>query len=161
MQIEQDKVVTFYYELSENNGGVLENNRGQIPMAYLHGHHNLLPALESALAGLKAGDTKVITLPPNEAYGEIKKDQTQRIPIKHLVSRHKRIQPGTLVQVQTENGVVNARIIKAGKFMADVDFNHPFAGKTLTFNVTVEQVRDATPEEINHGHAHGTGGHHH
>lgn len=161
MQIEQDKVVTFFYELSENDGAVLENNRGQIPMAYLHGHHNLLPALESALTGLQAGDTKVITLPPEDAYGEIKRDQTHRISIKHLVSHHKRIQPGTLVQVRTESGVVNARIIKAGKFMADVDLNHPFAGKTLTFNVTVEQVRDATPEEIKHGHAHGTGGHHH
>lgn len=161
MQIEQDKVVTFHYEFSEENGTVLESNRGQTPMAYLHGHHNLLPALEAALTGLKAGDTKVVTLTPDEAYGEIKPDQTQRVPIKHLVSRQKRIQAGTAVQVQTESGIVNATVVKAGKFMADVDFNHPFAGKTLTFKLTVEQVRDASPEEISHGHAHGTGGHHH
>ena len=161
MQIEKDSVVTFFYQLSEENGVALEDNKGAIPMAYLHGHNNLLPALEEALEGLKAGDTVDVTLPPEKAYGQPVKDAEQRIPVKHLISKHKRLLPGMLVKVQTENGQRDGKVIKAGKFMVNIDFNHPFSGKTLVFNVSVDEVRAATSEELSHGHAHGAGGHHH
>ncbi len=83
------------------------------------------------------------------------------MPIKHLASKHRRLLPGTHVKLNTEQGVVDASVIKAGKFMVNLDLNHPFAGKSLVFDVEISSVRDATEEEIAHGHAHGDGGHQH
>lgn len=161
MRIEKDKVASFNYHLREEGGETLENNSEGIPIAYLHGHGNLLPALESALENLQAGDTISVTLPPEQAYGPVKPNLTQRVPVKHLLSKHKRLNNGSLVRVQTERGPVTGRVVKAGKFVVDVDFNHPFAGKTLVFDISIKEVRDASLEELQHGHAHGAGGHHH
>ena len=88
----------------------------------------------------------------------------QRIPIKHLHNHEKlknKIKVGMTVQVNTQNGPWDAVVLKVGKFNVDIDSNHPLAGKTLTFALEVVDVRDATPEELSHGHAHGVGGHHH
>lgn len=161
MQISTDTVVTLFYVLSDAGGAQLEQNSDGIPLAYLHGHQNILPGLEEALSGLQAGDKTTVTLPPEKAYGPRRENTVQRVPIKHLQSRHKRLPPGTLVKVQTEKGAADGTVVKAGKFVVDVDFNHPFAGKTLRFDVTIKSVRAATDEEIAHGHAHGEGGHHH
>ena len=161
MQIEQNKVITFHYTVTDSDGTQLNGSEGSIPMAYLHGHNNLLPALEAALAGLKEGDTKQIILSPKDAYGERKEGVEQRIPIKHIASKHKRLLAGMVIKVQTENGLKDATVVKPGKFMVNVDFNHPFAGKTLGFDVKIEAIRDASEDEIAHGHAHGVGGHHH
>jgi FKBP-type peptidyl-prolyl cis-trans isomerase SlyD len=161
MQISQDKVVTFHYRLREEEGVELENNQDAVPLAYLHGHRNILPGLEEALDGLAADDVVTVTLPPEKAYGPRHPNATQRVPVKHLASKHKRLRPGMLVKVNTENGVKDARVLKVGKFMVDLDLNHPFAGKTLVFEIQIVDVRDATSEEIAHGHAHGEGGHHH
>lgn len=161
MQIAKDTVVSLFYVLSDSEGAELEQNREQIPLAYLHGHQNILPALEEALTGLAAGDSKTVTLPPERAYGSRRENTVQRVPIKHLLSKHKRLPPGTLVKVQTEKGAADGTVVKSGKFMVDVDFNHPFAGKTLRFDVTIDSVREASAEELAHGHAHGVGGHHH
>lgn len=161
MQIENNKVVSLFYHLKDAGGQDLEHNQEGIPLAYLHGHNNLLPALEEALTGKEAGAKFTVTLPPEKAYGPVRPNATQRVPIKHLASHHKRLLPGTLVRVQTDKGTVSARIIKAGKFMVDVDMNHPFAGKTLVFEIEVVSIRDASADELAHGHAHGDGGHHH
>lgn len=161
MIVEKDSVVSFHYTLKESGGEELENNNDGLPMAYLHGHRNILPGLEAALAGLAEGEQKSITLPPEQAYGPRRDNAQQRVPIKHLAGKYKRIQPGMLVKINTEKGVVNGRVIKVGKFNVDVDMNHPFAGMTLEFDVTIDSIREATAEEIAHGHAHGPGGHHH
>ena len=161
MRIEQNKVVTFNYRLREEGGPELENNYDTVPMVYLHGHGNLLAGLEEALSGLAVSDSRTITLPPEQAYGPRRENANQRIPIKHIASKHKRLLPGMLVKVSTENGLANAKVVKPGKFMVEVDTNHPFAGKTLVFDVTITEIRDATAEEIAHRHAHGPGGHHH
>lgn len=161
MQIAKDTVVTLFYKLSEDTGSPLEQNESGIPLAYLHGHQNILPALEDALTGLQAGEQKIVLLPPEQAYGPRRDNTVQRVPIKHLLSKHKRLPPGTLVKVQTEQGTADGTVVKSGKFVVDVDFNHPFAGKTLRFDVTIDSVRNATPGELAHGHAHGVGGHHH
>lgn len=161
MEIAKDTVVTLFYALSEDNGVPLENNQDGIPLAYLHGHQNILPGLEEALAGLQDGDKKVVILTPEQAYGPRRENTVQRVPIKHLLSKHKRLPAGTLVKVQTEKGTADGTVVKAGKFVVDVDFNHPFAGKILRFDVTIDSVRAATAEELAHGHAHGKGGHHH
>ncbi|MCR6654009.1 MAG: peptidylprolyl isomerase [Cellvibrionaceae bacterium] len=161
MQIEKDKVVSIVYQLRDAAGENLEDTSDGIPLAYLHGHDNLLAALEKALEGRSAGDKFDLTLSPEEAYGPVREGATQRVPIKHLLGNTKRLKAGMVVRVQTEKGPVTATALKVGKFMVDVDLNHPFAGKTLKFDVEVVAVRDATADEIAHGHAHGDGGHHH
>jgi FKBP-type peptidyl-prolyl cis-trans isomerase SlyD len=161
MQIENNKVVSFLYHLRDAEGTALEESEPGLPLAYLHGHNNLLPALEEALTGRSAGDRFSVTLPPEKAYGPLVPGKTQRIPIKHIVNPPKRLLPDMIIHVQTEQGPIPAKVIKVGKFMVDVDLNHPFAGKTLEFQVEVVSVRDATEDEIAHGHAHGDGGHHH
>ncbi len=161
MKITKDKVVSIHYRLSEEAGKELENNRDGLPMAYLHGHNNLLEALETQLEDLEKGDLKSVTLQAHEAYGTRKENAVQRVPIKHLVGKYKRLLPGMVVKVNTDRGAKNASIIKAGKFNVDLDMNHPLAGKTLVFDIEVMDVRDATDEEVQHGHAHGPGGHHH
>lgn len=161
MKIENDKVVSLFYQLRDASGEQLETTQEGMPLAYLHGHNNLLPALEEALSGHQTGEKVSLTLSPEKAYGPVRPGATQRVPIKHLLGSPKRLIAGMVVRVQTERGPVTARVLKVGKFNVDVDLNHPFAGKTLVFDMEIVSVRDAAPEEIAHGHVHGEGGHHH
>ncbi|RYZ94566.1 MAG: peptidylprolyl isomerase [Moraxellaceae bacterium] len=161
MSISKDQVVSVHYRVSEAGGPELEHNFDTMPMVYLHGHNNLMPALEKALDGKNIGDTLEVTLPAAEAYGPYIEGATQRVPIKKLLDKPKRLLVGGLVQVNTDKGVASARVLKVGKFNVDVDLNHPFAGKDLAFYVEVKDIRAATEEELAHGHAHGDGGHHH
>jgi FKBP-type peptidyl-prolyl cis-trans isomerase SlyD len=164
MSVTQDKVVSFHYQMSDVDGTLLETSYEADPTLYLHGHRNLLPALESALEGKAVGEKIQVTLTPEEGYGLRKEGAVQRIPIKHLHNHEKlknKIKVGMTVQVNTQNGPWDAVVLKVGKFNVDIDSNHPLAGKTLTFALEVVDVRDATPEELSHGHAHGVGGHHH
>ncbi|WP_417593902.1 FKBP-type peptidyl-prolyl cis-trans isomerase [Oceanospirillum sp.] len=160
MGISKDKVVQFYYTLKDEAGQTLEKNVGADPVAYLHGHKNMMPGVEKALEGREAGEEFTVTLPPEETYGVRRENSEQRVPVKHLMGA-KKWKPGMMAVVQTEQGQRQVTVIKVGKFMVTVDTNHPMAGKTLTFDMIVADVRDATSEEIAHGHAHGIGGHHH
>lgn len=166
--ISSNKVVSFHYRLAEvqENGERAdwrEESHGSDPLYYLHGFHNVVVGLEKALEGKKVGDSIEITLQPDDAYGYRRPNSTQRVPIKHLQFPQpvKKILPGMPANVETNQGRRSVVIIKAGKFNADVDFNHPLAGKVLYYEVQVEGIRDATAEEIAHGHVHGVGGHHH
>ena len=158
--IEKDKVVQFHYVLTDDSGVQIEDSRHGEPMAYLHGHDNIIPGLEKALAGHQAGDQFSATIPPAEGYGEREEGMTQRISAKYLKHAGK-LRPGMAVTVNTDNGPRAVTIIKVGLKTVDVDGNHPLAGKTLTFAIEITDIRDATEEEISHGHAHGPGGHHH
>lgn len=160
MSISKDKVVQFYYTLKDEAGQTLESNVGADPVAYLHGHKNMMPGVEKALEGRNAGEEFSVTLPPEETYGLRKEDSEQRVPTKHLMGA-KKWKPGMMAVVQTEQGQRQVTVVKVGKFMVTVDTNHPMAGKTLTFDLIIADVRDATSEEVAHGHAHGIGGHHH
>jgi len=159
MKVEDEKVVQFLYELKDEQQTVLESTEGE-PVAYLHGFKNMMAGLENALAGKSVGDKFSVTLSPEEGYGERVEGSVQRVPVKHLQGA-KKWKPGMVATVETEQGSRQVTVIKMGKFMVTVDSNHPFAGKTLTFDIEVVDVRDATGEEIAHGHAHGAGGHHH
>lgn len=161
MQIEKNKVVTFHYRLNDADGPQIESSEGNEPMAYLHGHHGIIRGLEEAMAGKQPGDQFSVTLPPDKAYGPRYDNLQQRIPIKHLLSRSKKLHAGQVVSVNTKQGARDVTIIKVGKFNVDIDSNHPLAGKTLVFAIDIVDVRDATKEEIAHGHAHGAGGHQH
>lgn len=160
MEIGNDNVVQFHYTLTNDQGEQLETSRDGDPMAYLHGHRNLIPGLEKAMAGKQMGDSFSVTVAPEEGYGQRREGMEQRVPVKHLMGA-KRWRKGMTGRIKTDQGERQFTVVKVGKFMADVDFNHPLAGLTLTFAVDVIDVRDATSGEIAHGHAHGVGGHQH
>lgn len=157
MNVADKKVVSFHYTLFNAQGVELESTRDRQPMSYLHGARNIIPGLENALTGKAAGDRFQVTIEPADAYGERKPGNIQRIPAKHFRDP-RRLEPGQAVSIQTQRGPVQASVVKVGRFNVDVDANHPLAGQTLTFDVEVTAVRDATGEEISHGHVHGAGG---
>jgi FKBP-type peptidyl-prolyl cis-trans isomerase SlyD len=161
MVVADRKVVSFHYTLTDEHGEQLESSRErEQPMAYLHGARNIIPGLERAMTGKAAGETFQVTVEPAEAYGERDPRNVRRIPIKHFRdSRH--LQPGQSVSVRTRQGPFQAVVLKVGRFNVDVDGNHPLAGRRLTFDVEITDVRDATREEIAHGHVHGPGDAHH
>jgi FKBP-type peptidyl-prolyl cis-trans isomerase SlyD len=160
MNIENKKVVSFHYTLKNAQGEQIESSRDRDPMVYLHGLGSIIPGLEKAMAGKKAGDSFEVSIEPAEAYGERNENGIQRIPAKHF-KHAERLQVGQPVMLQTQQGQVQVTVVKVGRFNIDVDRNHPLAGQTLTFDVEVTDVRDATEEELSHGHAHGPGGAHH
>lgn len=159
MNITQDSVVQLHYRVSDAQGLIEDSAKGE-PMLYLHGHQNMLPAIEQALEGKAAGDTLTLVVEPKDAYGERDENAIQSIQVKHLKGA-KKWAPGMTAVVDTEHGPRQVKIVKVGMFKAEVDVNHPLAGKTLTFELNVLSVRAASAEEIAHGHAHGVGGHHH
>lgn len=163
MSIQKDKVVQFHYRLS-HDGQELETSHGEDPVAYLHGHGNIIAGLEKQMEGKNEGDVFSTDVAAAEAYGLREENAIQRVPIKHLSGTKKelaRIRPGMVVNVNTEKGPQQATVVKAGKFNVDLDTNHPLAGKDLRFDIEIASIRDASDEEIAHGHAHGVGGHHH
>ncbi|MBV1790100.1 peptidylprolyl isomerase [Marinobacterium sp. D7] len=163
-QIAQDTVVQFHYTLTDADDTQIETSLNADPLAYLHGHDNMIAAIEEALEGKSAGDTLHLTLTPEQAYGERKEGSEQRIPLKHLQGLpkgQKSWKAGMTAVVQTNQGMRQVTVVKPGLKMVLVDTNHPLAGKTLTYDIQVVDVRPATDDEIAHGHAHGVGGHHH
>lgn len=160
--VEKDRIVAISYRLTDDAGEELDRRTPEDPMVYLHGYRNILPALERALAGKRVGDSVTTTLPPELAYGYRTEPGTQRVPIKHFLTRPKQYRMGTLAKVNTPQGPRDVVIVKVGKYNVDVDINHPYAGKTLVYELTVERIREPTPEEQAHRHAHGltgNGGH--
>lgn len=159
MKIANDHVVHLHYTLTDEGGRELESSRGGAPMAYLHGHNNIIAGLEEALTGKAAGDRVTVTVPPEKGYGMRRPDMVQRVPVKHLQGA-KTWRPGMAAMVQTEQGARQVQVVKVGRFMVDVDFNHPMAGQTLAFDVEIVSVRAADPEEVAHGHVHEPGHQH-
>lgn len=163
-QIAQDTVVQFHYTLTDTDDQQIETSLDADPLAYLHGHDNMIAAIEEALEGKSTGDTLHLTLTPELAYGEREEGLERRIPLKHLnglPKGQKNWKPGMVAIVKTDQGMRQVTVIKPGLKMVLVDANHPLAGKTLTYDIQVVDVRPAGDEEIAHGHAHGVGGHHH
>lgn len=160
MKIVNNSVVRFHYRLRDDAGGELETSYDGEPSTYLHGYRGVVSGLEDAIAGRRKGDAFSVTLPPERAFGLRREGQQQRVPIKHLIGKAKP-KVGMPVSLQTASGVRPATVLKVGRFNVDVDTNHPLSGKTVTFEVEIIEVRDATADEIAHGHAHGPGGHQH
>ncbi|RZL05592.1 MAG: peptidylprolyl isomerase, partial [Rubrivivax sp.] len=148
------------YAVAEAGQEAVENSKesGE-PLAILHGHGNIIPGLEKAMDGREAGDSFKVTVPAAEAYGERREGMSQRVPKKHFGAQ--RLEPGTQVVLQTNFGPRAVTIEKVGMSVVDVDLNHPMAGKDLDFDIEIVEVREASAEELSHGHVHGEGGHHH
>ena len=160
MKIEKDRVVRFHYAVAEAGQEAVENSKdGGQPLAILFGHGNIIPGLEKAMDGKEAGESFKATVPASEAYGERRDGLTQRIPKKHFGAQ--KLEPGMQVVLQTNFGPRAVTIQKVGMSVVDVDLNHPMAGKDLDFDIEIVEVREASAEELEHGHVHGDGGHHH
>jgi len=160
MKIEKDRVVRFHYTVSEAGQPPTESSKDRDePLAILFGHGNIIPGLEKAMEGHEAGDTFTADVPATEAYGERRDGLGQRIPKKHFGDA--KLEPGMQVVLNTNFGPRAVTVEKVGLTTVDVDLNHPMAGKDLHFDIEIVEVREATPEELEHGHVHGDGGHHH
>lgn len=160
MQIERNKVVSIDYTLTDDNGSVLDTSKNHGPLAYLHGVGGIIPGLEQALEGRAPGESLNVQVPPDQAYGRRDDALIQSVP-RTAFRGIDNIQQGMQFQANAggQNRVVT--VVDVDDQNVRVDANHPLAGKTLNFDVTVRDVRDATPEELQHGHAHGAGGAHH
>ena len=161
MTITERKVVSIHYKVADAaNAEVIDSSEGSNPMIYLHGAQNIIPGLEQALEGKAVGDELEVTVEPADAYGEYSEDRVQQVPIEAFQDMEK-IEPGMMVTADSDEGQINLVVTEVDETTVTVDANHPLAGKALTFDVKVEAVRDASEEEIEHGHVHGAGGHHH
>jgi FKBP-type peptidyl-prolyl cis-trans isomerase SlyD len=160
MIVEKDKAVSFHYTLKDADGEQMETSRDKDPMSYLHGANNIIPGLEKAMDGRSVNDVFSVTVEPEEAYGVRNENNVQRLPMKRLKGIGK-VSVGQVLTLQTNKGPVQVTVLKVGRFNIDVDGNHPLAGKQLTFDVEITDIRDASDEELEHRHVHGPGGHQH
>ncbi len=160
MQIGDQKVVTLHYTLTDNEGTVIDKSDDG-SFAYLHGASNIIPGLESALTGKAAGDELSVSVAPEEAYGTRDEAMLQQVP-KNMFEDASQIAVGTQFHAQGPNGeMLVVTVMEVQDEHVVVDGNHPLAGVDLNFDVKIIEVRDASEEEIAHGHVHGPGGHHH
>ncbi len=160
VEIAADSVVLIHYTLKDDSGAVLDSSAGGEPLAYIQGHGNLVPGLEKALEGRQGGNTVTVTLSPAEGYGTRDEALVQRVPKRSLQGSGE-IRKGMQFQARTEGGMRVFTVTAVAGDMVTLDGNHPLADQTLHFDVEVVSVRQATTEELEHGHVHGAGGHHH
>jgi len=154
MNIEKDRVVSIHYKLTNDAGEVIDSSEGHPPLSYLHGHHGIISGLEQALEGKAAGDSLQVSIQPEDAYGEINPEMIQTIP-RSAVADIDNLAPGMTLQADDGSGNVHHVVVReVNDDTVVIDANHPLAGQVLHFDVTVDSVREATPEEIAHGHAH-------
>ena len=157
--IANDHVVSFHYTLTNAEGETLDQSQGE-PLAYLHGAGNIIPGLEKALEGKNLGDKFTVNVLAADGYGEYNPDLVQEVPAQ-MFQGVDNIEAGMQFQAQTDDGVqiVTVKAIEGENIIVDANF--PLAGQDLTFEVEIVEIRDASAEELEHGHVHGAGGHHH
>lgn len=160
MQIQDNAVVEIEYTLKNKAGEVLDTSEGRGPLVYLHGNQNIISGLERELTGKKANDKLEVVVSPEDGYGVRMEEMIQEVPLNEL-SSIPNLEVGMQLQAQTAQGVQVLTVVELNDEFATLDGNHPLAGEDLYFSVTVKSVRPASEEELEHGHAHGPGGHHH
>jgi len=160
MQVQNDHVVSIDYTLKNDDGEVMDSSESTGPLAYLHGHHNIIPGLEKALDDKSVGDTFTVSIEPAEAYGERDEGAIQTVP-RSMFQGVDEIEPGMRFQAQTQGGVTVVTVKEVNGDEITLDANHELAGETLHFDVEVKDVRAASDEEKEHGHVHGPDGHEH
>ena len=160
MQIKKDNVVGMHYTLKDDAGQTLETSEGHDPVIYMQGAGNIIDGLEAALLGKRIGDKVDVTVEPKDGYGEHDDDLVQEVARSNFEGIDD-LEVGMNFQAEPDNGPLPVRITAIEGDTVTVDGNHELAGIRLHFSVSIESVREATSEEIEHGHAHGPGGHHH
>ncbi|CAG9296649.1 FKBP-type peptidyl-prolyl cis-trans isomerase [Celerinatantimonas diazotrophica] len=158
MKIAENKVALIHYTVSAQ-GAELDSSEGKEPLAYIAGQGFLVPGLEDALMGHEAGETLEVEVPADKAYGQRDDHLMQAVP--KTMFEGMDVEPGMQFRATTDNGEQTVMVLEVQDEEVVIDGNHPLAGMDLFFNVRIEQVRDATEEELQHGHVHGVGGHHH
>ncbi len=160
MQIAKKAAVAIDYKLTIDGGFVVDASEKGDPLWYLHGFSNIIPGLEKELDGLKLGDKKTVTVSPEEGYGTYEAERVQQVPKNRFPKGTYNV--GDHVTATSPDGTeMDARITAMDGKNFTLDFNHELAGKVLTFEIAVAEVRAASKEELAHGHVHGPGGHHH
>jgi len=160
MKIAHEKVVSIHYTLKNKEGTVLDSSSGSEPLAYLHGFGNIIPGLENALEGKEKGEKLSVSVEPEQGYGARDEQLVQAVP-RSAFKGVDDLAPGMQFQAQGPQGTRLVVVMQVAQDVVTVDANHPLAGQTLHFDVEVSEVRDATAEELEHGHVHGPHGHHH
>ena len=157
MQITANKVATITYILKDNDGTLIDQADKDSPFAFILGVGSIIPGLETALEGKKAGDKINVTIEPAEGYGDRHDDMIQ-VMSKEMFEGVDEVTPGMQFHAQTAEGMSVVTVTGVEDDNVTVDGNHPLAGVTLNFDVDVLEVRDPTEEELDHGHVHGAGG---
>ncbi len=160
MQIAERTVASFHYTLTDEAGRVIDSSSGHGPLTYLHGAGNIVPGLEKAMLGRSVGDAFDVVVAPEEGYGEPNEMLVQVVP-RAAFQGVDELAVGMEFQAHTPQGPMSVAIAKIEGDEVTVDGNHPLAGRTLHFAIEVTDVREASLEEVMHGHVHGEGGHHH
>jgi len=160
VEITKDAVVTIDYRLHLGDGKYIEESEQDDPLVYLHGYEEIVPGLEKALEGKKAGDSLKAQVSPEDGYGEYDEDSVEEVPREEFPADLELEAGGIVTATDDEGDEVEFLVKEVRPKTVVVDFNHPLAGKTLHFEVTVREVRKATAEELEHGHAHGPGHEH-
>ena len=160
MQISKHKAVAIEYTLTNDSGEVIDTSEGQDPLSYLHGAGNLISGLEQALEGKSAGDELKVTISPEDAYGQRIDELVQIVPRDRFEGADE-LEVGMRFHASSDHGETLVTITDVSDDEVTVDGNHPLAGETLHFEVKIVDVRDASEEEVEHGHIHGPGGHDH
>ncbi|HXU82570.1 MAG TPA: peptidylprolyl isomerase [Polyangia bacterium] len=160
MQIGNQKVVTIDYTLTDEQGEVLDTSQGQEPLVYIQGSGTIIPGLEEALEGKQVGDALSVKIDPSRGYGERDEELVQEVPRERFPAGGE-ITVGMRFHAQGTGGSHVVTVVAVDDKKVTVDANHPLAGVTLSFDVKVLEIREATADELKHGHVHGKGGHQH
>ncbi|USN43929.1 MAG: peptidylprolyl isomerase [Candidatus Woesearchaeota archaeon] len=159
MEISDSKVVRMHYKGTLENGEVFDSSESREPLTFLYGRGMIIPGLEKAIVGLKAGDKKTVNVTCEEAYGPVNDAAVQEVP-KDQFPPEIELKEGLQLMAQGPEGAFPLVVKALKESSVVVDFNHPLAGKNLNFDVEIVEVREPTQEELEHGHAHGAGSAH-
>ncbi|HLW75289.1 MAG TPA: peptidylprolyl isomerase [Gammaproteobacteria bacterium] len=159
MRIAKHTVVSIDYTLTDAEGAVLDSSKGREPLAYIHGTGSIVVGLEEALEGKEKGANLKVSIPPAKGYGERDAALSQKVP--RAMFDVEKIEPGMRFHAEAEHGTRVVTVTAVDSESVTVDANHPLAGRTLNFEVSVVDVRTATQQELTHGHVHGAHGHDH
>jgi FKBP-type peptidyl-prolyl cis-trans isomerase SlyD len=161
MQITEHNVVSIHYILTNDHGDLLDSSSKEAPLMYMHGANNIIPGLEDALEGKKTGDALDVRVSPEQGYGLSIPELIQQVD-RVMFQGVETIEAGMSFQAEDQSGYMQrVHVTGVDGDVVIVNANHPLAGQYLNFSVTVLDVRAATKEEVEHGHVHGVGGHHH
>ncbi len=159
MKIESNKVVSIHYTLTDNAGTVLDSSSGKDPLTYIQGIGNLIAGMEEGLEGKTAGEKLTIKVSPEKGYGIKNQELIQQVPIAAFGGQM--VSPGMQFEAGSQEQRFLVTVTEVNNDTVTIDGNHPLAGVELNFDVEVITIREATAEELDHGHVHGPGGHHH
>lgn len=160
MKVTSNTVVSLDYTLKNGAGDIIDSSKGHSPLLYLHGVGGLIPGLEKEIEGMEKGQGKTVVVQPEHGYGD-RSDELLYVVPKSGFQGEGEIEVGMQVELDSDNGPALAFVAKIEGDNITLDLNHPLAGETLTFDITIVDVREATADEVEHGHVHGPHGHHH